>query len=76
MEFFNKLTATVRTIEFEPKETISAGNEVVTFGDYEAASLKTGKTARARWAFRWRVEDGKIVAYDSYIDTAALLAAL
>jgi hypothetical protein len=76
MEFFTKLTATVRTLAFEPKETISNGNDVITFGDYEAASLKTGKTASARWAFRWRVEGGKIVAYDSYIDTAALLAAL
>ena len=76
MEFFSKLTATVRTHAFEPKETISAGNDVISFGDYEAASLTTGKTARARWAFRWRVEGGKIVSYDSYIDTAALLAAL
>jgi ketosteroid isomerase-like protein len=76
MEFFTKLTTTMRTIAFEPKETISNGNDVVTLGEYEGASVKTGKSARARFAFRWHLEDGKIVAYDSYIDTAALLAAL
>jgi ketosteroid isomerase-like protein len=75
-DFFAKLTATVRTLAFEPKDTIAAGNDVFSFGDYEAASVKTGKTARARWAFRWRVEGSKIVMFDSYIDTAALLAAL
>jgi ketosteroid isomerase-like protein len=75
-EFFSKLAATMRTVAFEPKESISTGNEVFSFGDYEAVSLKSGKSARARWAFRWRVEGGKIVAYDSYMDTAAILAAL
>jgi uncharacterized protein len=75
-EFFTKLASTMRTIRFEPKESIAAGNDVISFGDYEAASLKTGKTASARWAFRWRVENGKVTVFDSYIDTAALAAAL
>ena len=75
-DFFVKLAASMRTIAFEPNETIAAGNDVFSFGEYEGASLKTGKAARARWSFRWRVEGGKIVLYDSYIDTAALLAAL
>jgi len=75
-EFFNKLASTMRTIAFEPKESVATGNEVFSFGEYEAASLKTGKSARARWAFRWRVEGGKIVVFDSYIDTAALISVL
>jgi uncharacterized protein len=75
-QFFSKLDAVMKTVAFEPKETIAAGNEVFSLGEFEGKSLKTGKTARARWMFRWRVENGKIVHYDGYIDTATLLAAL
>jgi ketosteroid isomerase-like protein len=75
-DFFAKLAATMRTVAFEPRESVATGDEVFSFGDYEAVSLKTGKSARARWAFRWRVESGRIIAYDSYIDTAAIVAAL
>ena len=66
----------MKTVAFEPKENIASGNEVFSFGEYEGASVKTGKTARVRWAFRWRVEGGKVTMYDSYIDTAALLHAM
>jgi len=76
MEFFTRLGAAMKTVAFEPQETIASGNEVFSFGEYEGESVKTGKSARARWAFRWRVENGKIAAYDSYIDTAALMAAM
>jgi hypothetical protein len=75
-EFFSKLAATMRTVAFEPQESVATGNEVFSFGEYEGASLATGKSARARWAFRWRVEGGKITVFDSYIDTAKLLSAL
>ena len=75
-EFFEKLTSRMRTVAFEPQESVSTGNEVFSFGEYEGANPATGKSARARWAFRWRVENGKITAYDSYIDTAKLLSVL
>ena len=75
-EFFTKLGATMQTVAFQPRENIAAGDEVFSFGYYEGKSIKTGKSGGANWMFRWRVVDGKIVAYDSYIDTAALLAAL
>src|SRR5438105_3749773 len=75
-EFFTKLAATMKTVSFEPKENIAAGNEVFSFGEYEGTSVKTGKSARARWAFRWRIEGGKSGACDGYMDTVALVSAL
>jgi ketosteroid isomerase-like protein len=75
-EFFRKLAASMNTVAFEAQESVSTGNEVFSFGEYEGANPATGKSARARWAFRWRVEGGKITAYDSYIDTAKLLSVL
>ena len=75
-EFFRKLAASMNTVSFEARESISTGNEVFSFGDYEGANPATGKSAHARWAFRWRVDGGKITAYEGYMDTAKLLSVL
>jgi len=75
-DFFQKLDSTMETIAFEPKENIEHGEEVFSFGTYSGRSRKTGQTGTAEWMFRWRVRDGKILAWNSYIDTAALLAVI
>jgi len=75
-EFFTKLGAAMQTTAFQPRENIAVGDEVFSFGYYEGKGAKTGKIGGANWMFRWRVANGKIVAYDSFIDTAALLSAL
>lgn len=73
-EFFSRLNATMETTGFEVRENVEKGLDVFSFGRYEGRSRKTGIAAGADWMFRWRVENGKIVSYNSYIDTAALLA--
>ncbi len=75
-EFFFKLNAEMETTAFRAHENIETGDDVFSFGYYEARSRKTGRTAGSEWMFRWRVRDGKIVLFDSYMDTATLLAAL
>ena len=75
-EFFRKLDAAMETVSFTPRENIAHGDEVMSFGVYEGRSRKTGRTGSAEWMFRWRVQGGKVAAYDAYIDTAALLAAM
>src|SRR5436305_1004366 len=74
-EFFQKLDATMETVSFDVRENIEHGDEVFSFGSYAGRSRKTGRTGTAEWMFRWRVQDGKITAYESYTDSAALLAA-
>ena len=46
------------------------------FGVYGGKAKATGKFAQSDWMFRWKVVDGKITKYESYIDTAAMLAAM
>jgi ketosteroid isomerase-like protein len=75
-DFFQKLDAQMQTTAFEAQENIEVGSEVFSFGAYTGKSRATGKQGEARWMFRWRVENGKIASWESYIDTAALLAAL
>jgi len=66
----------METVGFEARENITVGNEVFSFGTYSGRSRKTGKTGTAAWMFRWRIEGGRIVLYDSYMDTAALKEAM
>jgi ketosteroid isomerase-like protein len=75
-EFFRELDATMETLSFQARENVEHGDEVFSFGAYTARSRATGRSASAEWMFRWRVQDGKIVSWQSYIDTAALVAAL
>ena len=75
-EFFQKLATHLETVSFEAYENIEHGEEVLSFGSYTARSRQTGRVGRAEWMFRWRVQGGKITAWHSYIDTAALLATL
>jgi uncharacterized protein len=75
-EFFRKLNATMETVSFEPRENIEHGDEVFSFGTYTGRSRATGRAGTGNWMFRWRVQNGRIVSYMSYVDSAALLAAL
>jgi ketosteroid isomerase-like protein len=76
VEFFQKLDAAMETVSFEVRENIECGDEVFSFGNYTGKGRKTGRIGSADWMFRWHIKDGKVVAYDSFEDTASLLAAL
>ena len=75
-EFFTKLDAAAETTGFTPRESIEHGNEVYSFGNYQCKMRATGKPASMEWMFRWRVENGKITLFDSYVDSGAITAAM
>jgi uncharacterized protein len=75
-EFFQKLNENMETTSFEALENFELGEEVFSFGSYSGRSRATGRIGSAEWMFRWRIRDGRIVAWDSYIDSAPLVAAL
>lgn len=75
-EFFAKLLESTEPIAFVADENVVLGNEVFTFGSYSAKGRASGKTGTAKLAFRWKVDNGRIVSYDSYVDSAAMLAIL
>lgn len=66
----------METVAFNARENIEIGQEVFSFGYYEGRSRKTGRNGGGEWMFRWRFEGGKVILCDSYVDTAAMLAAL
>lgn len=76
-EFFTKLDAAVETVGFDVRENIGCGDEVFSFGSYTLKGRTSGKvSAPAEWMFRWKISDGKVVFWQSYFDSAALVAAL
>lgn len=76
VEFFQKLDAAAQTTGFVVHDNVQVGNEVFSFGRHEAILRATGKSASIEFMFRWRVENGQIVSYQSYVDSAAVQAAL
>jgi ketosteroid isomerase-like protein len=75
-EFFSKLDAAAETTGFAARENVEVGDEVFSFGTYQCTIRATGKSAAMDWMFRWRVEDGRIVLFDSYVDSAVITAAM
>jgi len=76
MEFFTRLNEGAETTAFTPKEIIECGSDVFTFGNYGCTVRATGKPASMDWMFRWRVENGRITMFDSYVDSAAIVLAM
>jgi uncharacterized protein len=55
---------------------VAEGNEVVAFGSYHGTYKATGKSIDVPIAHRWRVENGKLVGFVQYTDTALVLDAM
>ena len=53
-----------------PMDLVAQGRDVVAFGRYTGTLRGTGKTLDAQFVHRWSVEDGKVVAFQHYTDTA------
>ncbi len=54
---------------------VGAGDEVVAFGAYRGVNRATRRRLLAAFAHRWRVADGRIVAFTQYTDTALVQGA-
>ena len=55
---------------------VAEDSEVVAFGAYVGTYKATGKSIDVPLAHRWRVENGRIVSFVQYTDTALVLAAM
>lgn len=74
-EFFTRLNEHSQTTGFVVNESFELGNQVFSFGRHECVMRATGKLAVVPFMFRWRVENGQIVSYDSYVDSGAAFTA-
>jgi ketosteroid isomerase-like protein len=70
-QFLEALTTTQDDITAEISERIVQGNSVVIIGSYSAKIKATGKPISTPIAHVWTVENGKIIRFLDFFDTAA-----
>ena len=54
---------------FELQNLIDGGDQIVGVGTYHGTHRATGKDMQARVAHVWKLQDGKIVAFEQFTDT-------
>jgi uncharacterized protein len=74
-QFFPVLAATEEFEQFEPREFIAQGDQVVALGHLRSQVKATGRTYEQEWAQIWTLRDGKVTRLRTYEDTAAEAAA-
>jgi len=73
--FFQKLTAEVEILAFEPREFVAEGDRVLVVG-WERAKVKaTDRTYQADWVMAFTVQNGKVTKYHQYTDTQSIAEA-
>ena len=75
-EFFQTLAGLVDIQRFEPRQFIAHDDTVVVIGDDTARVKATGTVLESRFAHVFTVRDGKVVSFEEYFDTSALVADL
>jgi len=57
-----------------PDEFIAQGDTVVSLGTFGFKVRATGKSARTRWAFIWKLREGRVCSYEQFHDPALAAA--
>ena len=73
-EFFTLVGTHVQFSRFEPREFVAQGDKVVTLGHY-TAKTSAGGSFDSDFVMVFTVKGGKIVAFQEFLDSAALNAA-
>ena len=75
-EFFQTVNSLYDIQRFEPDAFVSEGDRVVVLGSETSRVKATGKVLDMRWAHTFTVRNGKVVAFEEYLDMAAVVAEL
>ena len=73
---FGRLVSDWDDFSATPHEFVVEGDRVVVFGRYNETWKATGETIDIPFVHSWTVEDGRLVAFQQYTDTAALVATM
>ena len=74
--FFTQVGANLEFSEFAPREMIEQGDTVVVLGTLSGRAKKTGKPIKNEWAHVFKYDQGKVVFFQEYVDTAADVLAM
>lgn len=75
-EFFASVNEVFDIQRFEPKEFIAQGDRIVVLGDETARVRATDKMLDLDWVHVFTMRNGKVIAFQEFFDTAAVVAAL
>lgn len=73
---FSRLAAEWLNYTFTPEGYVADGDKVVAYGTYTGINRKTGKPFEARVAHLWKLEEGKIVSFEQFVDSQTVNDAL
>jgi len=73
--FFSKLSEAMEALQFEARELIAEGNKVVSLGHAVWSVRPTDRLFESDWVHVFTIEDGKVVRFQHFDDTAATAAA-
>jgi ketosteroid isomerase-like protein len=74
-QFFTDLAADQTARQFDPREFIAQGDEVVALGHYVWEVKQTGRSWESDFAHAFTVRDGRVSRFREFMDTAAASAA-
>jgi ketosteroid isomerase-like protein len=75
-EFFQAVDNVFEIQRFEPRAFVAEGDRVVVLGSETAKVKATGKVLEVQWAHAFTLKNGKVIAFEEYVDTAAVVAEL
>ena len=70
-EFFATIDSSQETLRFDPRQLIAEGDTVVALGSYQWKVKSNSREFGGDFAHVFTIRDGKIVAFNEYMDTAA-----
>jgi ketosteroid isomerase-like protein len=74
-QFFAALAEHQDALQFEPREFVAQGDRLVVLGHYAWKVKRTGRTFEAPFAHVFTVREGKVTAFQEFMDTARAAAA-
>lgn len=74
-EFFKMVDENMHSLQFEPRQFIAQGEQVVALGHYAWSVKSTDRVFESDWAHVFTVQGGKLTGLREYMDTAVAAAA-
>ncbi len=75
-QFFASVNELFDVQRFEPRDYIAQGDRVVVLGVEAARVRSTGKMLELDWVHVFTMRTGKVIAFQEFFDTAAVVAAM
>ena len=75
-QFFATVNDVFEIQRFEPREFLAQGDRVVVLGSETARVRATGKVIELDWVHVFAMRNRKVIAFQEFFDTAAVVAAL